>query len=291
MRRALALTVVLAGCTFGEDTPTDPPRTCGPIPDVLCVDTCCSLIEAPFFDGCRPFCPSDLRLISGACDPLPICDFDGGGPPDGDVCAPDALLVVCQGGPCCEEEIPAELNAACEYECPAGFSQSCDPSPSCEINTPCEQPSECVLTANTCCGTCETPTLEDVIGVHSSDVSDFQDSLCAEAGDCPPCVVSDPNPSLVATCNATTCRAVDLERLPASACDLDEECVLRTTSCCECDSTPTATNVVSLRGDRVADLLALVCDDGVACDACVPDYPAELSAFCNDEGRCDVRVE
>lgn len=157
------------------------------------------------------------------------------------------------------------------------------------MDTPCLQPSECVVMENTCCGVCGVPSLGDVEGVHTLDVDRYRDALCAEPVECELCGELPGNPNLVATCNAAACQAVDLHLLPATTCASDDQCVLRTNTCCECGTTPDASNLIAVRADGIPDVLALLCDDDAICDDCAPTYPDSLEAFCNDAGQCDVR--
>ncbi len=293
-----ALSLVLAhcvGCTFGTDNPEPIDPRCGR-PAALCADDCCTRVDAPFYSAfdCSPQCEPGLRLIVGrTCEPLAACSLSDGGM-DGSVGTCDAMPFAnaCRGGRCCDEIVDGVVDeATCTVVCPAGFelADSCAPEPSCVADTPCSQPSECTLANATCCGTCDTPSLGDVIGVHIRDLDSYEEQLCRMPEECPPCVVSPPNPNLVATCNATQCRAVDIERTPVVRCTVDEDCRLRTNTCCECDVRPDATNVVALRRDAVADFLALVCDASAACDTCTVGYPADLEAYCDAAGRCAVR--
>ncbi len=279
-----------AACTFGTDDPPPPVEPpCGPAA-AICADDCCTRIEMPIYlDGCTPECEPDLRLVAGlACEPLFACSFRDGGL---DGCGPIATAGACRAGACCDEAVDGTVDeVTCSLLCPAGFvpESDCAPEPSCVANTPCSQPSECTLASASCCGTCETPSLGDVVGVHRSDLERYEEELCRMPEECPPCVVGDPNPNLVATCNATECRAVDIARTPITVCASDDDCRLRTNTCCECDVAPDATNVVAIRNDSLLDFLALVCDADAACDTCTPTYPASLEAFC-DAGRCAVR--
>lgn len=298
---SLLLLTLGVGCTFGTDD--EPPIVDPPCGDAfaICADDCCTRVESPFYpDGCSPACEPGLRLVPGlTCEPLRACGFrDGGvdgavdGAVDGSTCGRLPVARACRSGRCCDEVVDGRVDeATCSVVCPAGFEleSECFPEPSCVAETPCDQPSECTLADTTCCGTCDTPSLGDVVGVHVSDVERYEELLCRVPEECPPCVVGDPNPNLVATCNVRQCRAVDVARTPVVRCTADTDCRLRTNSCCECDVPPDVGHVLALRRDAVPDFLALVCDDTAVCDACAPTYPANLEAFC-DAGRCAVRT-
>jgi len=152
----------------------------------------------------------------------------------------------------------------------------------------CNEPSECVVTHSGCCEPCSEPTLDDVIGISREDLPEYREAACADPVACPDCIPAAPNPDLVATCNARACVAVDVTSLPATRCTDDDECRVRTNTCCECDAEPSFDNLIGITPLGVLDLLGLVCDSAATCEPCAPDYPSDVEAYCN-AGRCDVR--
>jgi len=150
----------------------------------------------------------------------------------------------------------------------------------------CEDPSDCTVTPNTCCGECGDPTLEGSTAVNRDREAEFRDLLCADAGVCPECETGW-NPSIVATCNAARCAAVEISRLPLAACTTDDDCVLRTRDCCECGGDTSIESLIALRPDGLIDYLGLVCDTGAICDDCLPSYPPEVQPACV-AGVCEV---
>jgi hypothetical protein len=149
----------------------------------------------------------------------------------------------------------------------------------------CEQPSDCTLAFDTCCGVCGVPTLDDYDAINANESEAHRREVCPDPQPCPECV-AQPNPWLVATCASTTCQGVDLRQSDATRCTQDSECRLRTQSCCECggDTSRAGLIAVSVSGDYQS----IVCDPGTDCPACVPDYPDEAKAVCADDGHCDV---
>lgn len=295
MRRLLLTFLVLGGCTceLGDPPPTTdspPPPTCGRLAVPTCWDDCCTRSTSPFIDSdtCEASCLGETRPFFDACEPEPWC-FDGGS--DLPTCEePDAGPIGgCFGGICCDVmSAPRFDPATCSYQCPEGSSFSCSPDPAaCSDDLRiCSEPSECVVTPNTCCGECGEATLAGSTAVNEAREPELRERLCADPIACPDCV-SATNPALVATCNAARCAVVDVSRLPLAACGTDDDCVLRTRDCCECGGATDPSSLIALRPDGLIDYLGLVCDTGTICDDCVPSYPAEVDAACI-EGVCEV---
>ena len=297
---ALAASLLMA-CPGDE-----PPMVCPAIP-FDCANACCTTIVPGDYVDCAQVCPGGFTAIApgSMCAPAPECPdagpdsgvrdagrSDGGlrdaAPIDGGGC-PDLPLPSCFGGPCCDVGEPARRDPiTCEAFCPRGLSFDCRPSPLCMGGSRCTQPSECVVTHEGCCEPCVEPTLDDVIGIAADDVDEYYATVCADPVACPDCIPAAPNPDLVAACNARACVAVDVTRLPATRCTVDDDCRVRTNTCCECDAEPVFENLIGITPLGVLDLLNLVCDSDATCEPCTPDYPADAEAYCN-AGRCDVR--
>jgi hypothetical protein len=165
----------------------------------------------------------------------------------------------------------------------------------------CNGPGQCTLSAKTCCGPCEPAELSQFAAVNKEQVNAFQLSLSCGDIACAACLVpTDPTqinvPQFTAICEASTrCNAIDVRQGPFSSCTLDEECKLRWgLSCCE-GCTGALGGLVAVSAS--AELHAAVCPSGtVACPACVPTYPAGVSAKCvgatgSAAGHCRVVYE
>ncbi len=180
----------------------------------------------------------------------------------------------------------------CSFGCPDGFSFTCEPDPS-ALCAPdprdCSVPSDCVVTANTCCGECGEATLGGSTAVNQDSLADYRDMLCAEDPICPACATML-NPELVATCEADRCEVVDLGMDAMTECTAADECIVRTVDCCECGGATDRGSLIALNQDARADYEALVCDPGTGCAECAPVYPADVSAVC-DAGRCTLVYE
>lgn len=297
MKRLLLTFLALGGCNceLGDPPPTTdspPPPGCGRLAIPTCWDECCTVSESPDIDpvSCEATCRAGTFPFFDACEPQPWCS-DGSVPP-GPCGGPDAgPPPLCLGGECCDAMSTATLDpVTCAYECPGGFSFECAPDPvSCsDALRVCAEPSECVVTPNTCCGECGEATLEGSTAVHTERASELSELLCADLEVCDACEGS-PNASIVATCNAARCAAVEISRLPLAACTTDEDCVLRTRDCCECGGDTSIESLIALRPDGLIDYLGLVCDTGAICDDCEPTYPEEWRAGCVS-GVCQVIV-
>jgi hypothetical protein len=149
----------------------------------------------------------------------------------------------------------------------------------------CELHSDCVLAADSCCGTCGEPVLGDVDAVnHRLEQEHFSD-VCPEPVPCPSCPFSR-NPDLHATCDDRVCLALDIREHSVSVCDSDDDCRLRVTGCCECGGSTEPWDLISLRRDGETAYQELVCDAGQGCDDCLPSYPSNVVAVCAADGHC-----
>jgi len=74
----------------------------------------------------------------------------------------------------------------------------------------CQNTSECVLRANSCCDVCGMPTLEDVDAVNQEKIAEHFEDVCDEPQpNCPKCAIGI-NPDLVAICSDNGfCEAID----------------------------------------------------------------------------------
>ena len=152
----------------------------------------------------------------------------------------------------------------------------------------CEVNSQCTLAANTCCGVCGQAELGDVDPINMEGWEAHYDSVCDDPDpNCPGCP-SMVNPWIGATCALGTCAEFDLRAERITACTSDDECVLRTTGCCECGADTNPAALIAIRGDAVADYTSMVCDPESTCPGCDPEYPGWVEPACNDEGRCYV---
>lgn len=189
----------------------------------------------------------------------------------------DAATGVCRPfiyGGCEGNENNFETLEACSASC-AGAGMT-DP-------TACEQPTDCIITAMTCCGGSAMPTLRDVTAINRGSLEAFTQPC--QLVDCASTLGPIP-PQIGATCSAGHCVAFDVREMPLTECVDSNECLLRNgLSCCPgCGTQPNSW--VALRSD--ADLGDLICGDGpIACDACVAVPDPNTHALCLD-GRCEV---
>ncbi len=158
----------------------------------------------------------------------------------------------------------------------------------------CDVPSDCVLTANTCCGVCGAPTRSDVAAVNADMTMDYYlDVACPAARTapppCPDCA-GMPNPNLIVTCIDSRCRVVDLASDPPYAeCTADSDCIVRARDCCECGADLSPFNLVAIAASELSSFEGLVCDPMSACPECAPVYPTDIGAACND-GFCALAM-
>ncbi|HVK65681.1 MAG TPA: hypothetical protein VM694_14455 [Polyangium sp.] len=150
----------------------------------------------------------------------------------------------------------------------------------------CAGPGQCTLVKNSCCGTCNVPTLADVEPVHVDQVDEYNTFVCPEPAACPACAGA-PNPGLFAYCEAGSCAEADVAAHAFSACTTAADCTLRFgMNCCE----PCAGGVPDLVAVASSSLQAmsdLACAPQMGCPECAPIHPSEWKADCV-AGHCAV---
>ncbi|MEZ4335527.1 MAG: hypothetical protein R3B82_02770 [Sandaracinaceae bacterium] len=226
----------------------------------------------------------------GGCGgPIPLCYPGWGG--FADCCLEPGSPATCSGGSwsCPSGAFLADdcgrVDSICE-----GFDAGMPPI----LYDDCTRNSDCVLVADSCCGTCGRPTRGDVAAVNESRTEDYYlDVACPEARDeppiCPGCA-SQPNPYLVATCDMMpfrpVCSVVDLETPEYQSCTTDSDCVLAAPDCCACGEIDLF-STLAVRGD--VDVNALLCDGEIICPPCAAVFDPRATPRC-DAGACVVDV-
>ena len=153
----------------------------------------------------------------------------------------------------------------------------------------CDLNSDCVLTPASCCAVCGAPRLGDVDAVNRERLDQHFADVCPNPGPCPKCGVAT-NPELLATCDDSACRALDIREQEASACSTNADCRLRVTGCCECGGSTASSDLIAIRSDAESAYRALVCDPEQACAECAPVYPTDVEAYCATDGHCATRA-
>lgn len=150
----------------------------------------------------------------------------------------------------------------------------------------CQLPSDCVVRAASCCGQCGAATRDDIVALNKDQASAYQSATCGDSWGCPACyMVQDSR--LVATCEPTQCKVVDLAKHASTSCTDDGDCRIRTNACCECGGPVDQAHIIAINSSKEADFAAVACDPGAGCPECAPSYPAEAKAVCNG-GHCEV---
>lgn len=285
---SLALIVALMGCS-DDEIPREFPgsrdgTSCG---SYDCFDeySCEFVVEMECIMGIVPSCPAGTT--SGSCVPSRPPE-----PTDPDPCARTAP-VDCLDPFTCEvvEEASCTVEGlGSQLSCRNGLilDRAFPPFEECVPAQGCDQPSECTLVESTCCGECGVQSFEGVRAVHREDAEAVGERLCSGVESCDTCE-GEPNPTLLATCNAAECVAVDLADTPVGSCEADEDCTLRVAGCCECDGDTSPDALLALSVYGVPEYLGLVCDMEAICDDCAPEYPDTHEAFC-DAGQCAMRL-
>jgi hypothetical protein len=150
----------------------------------------------------------------------------------------------------------------------------------------CEDNTDCVLRAKSCCGACEPSKVADFVAINGENDAIFDANRECDGIACGPCPEPDPTSSnggyFVATCQANRCIAVDLRTTDVTACENRSDCRLRFgSSCCGCGGVG---DIIAI--SSAAALSKLVCAEPPSCPDCVataPDGVADCQA-----GRCVV---
>jgi hypothetical protein len=152
----------------------------------------------------------------------------------------------------------------------------------------CQNPTECALMPNACCGPCEEPSLANMVAVSSAEVGPVYQAMRCHLVDCQPCLPVA-NPWLGATCRANRCVPFDARQTELVSCVENADCTLRAgVGCCPNCSAGGYSDFVAL--NRNADLRPFTCGSApVACDDCAPVPRPDLIAVCNN-GRCATAI-
>lgn len=222
--------------------------------------------------------------------------LDGGGSDGGGGLACDAgpidLCRAATGSPgCCGDPIAPLCAIGGGLTCPGGAIRTADCTGFVRDGTCTMPPLECVaatdctLLPQSCCGSCGAPTPGDMVAVPNDRVDEQRAAACGEGAVCPGCFM-EPDPFLLATCDAGRCQAIDLHADDLTLCTSDADCQLAPRVCCGCGVLG-AREVIAFNPER-GSYGELVCDPRADCPPCVPTYEG-VEAGC-DAGRCVVRV-
>ena len=148
----------------------------------------------------------------------------------------------------------------------------------------CDDATDCVLEPNDCCGWCGMGRFSDVDAVNRERLEEHAMEVCPEPEPCPLCPGGPLDPQVVATCEARTCRAIDLGTLPLTECTRDDDCVVTYANCCGCSGADDEVVAIRASAGRMA-IDALFCAGGFCALDCAPRIPPGWRAVC-DAGRC-----
>lgn len=171
---------------------------------------------------------------------------------------------------------------ACSNDGGVNRADAGSPLAACEVN------SDCIVVAESCCGSCGAPARGDAVAISRSRAAEHARDACKGNVGCPACAPLFIDPTLVATCQAGVCELVDLRSHAASACERDQDCRLRTPDCCECGGDTSLGRLLGISTSSERDYAELVCDPDQACPECAPIYPPEVTVECSASGRCET---
>src|SRR6266508_117047 len=150
----------------------------------------------------------------------------------------------------------------------------------------CSRNADCMVRPQSCCGTCGAATRDDMIAINGATWSAYRQAECANAV-CLACSMPQ-DPNLLATCNGAQCALVDLLAEPLTACTSGSDCRIRTNECCECGGKTDREHLIAVRNSSAETFHKLFCDPVTSCAECLPTYPPEATAAC-DNNRCIVK--
>lgn len=158
-------------------------------------------------------------------------------------------------------------------------------------DTSCTETIQCTLASATCCGTCATPTLSDVVPVRADEKDEYLSSLCGnDPIECPACE-GPPNPNLFAECVQGECTARDLTQHEDAACTTPEDCVVIPAACCPCGAgtgnfeiVAANTSAQTFKEAQCAEASTVLCAE---CDWIPPD---NVTATC-EAGYCALSFQ
>jgi hypothetical protein len=247
-------------------------ETCAPV-ICGCEGTECQEIFASAA-ACRTTYADCLREAADPCAPMDArssgddCADVAGLTWNGDRC--EAIPCGCEGSNC--DQLYANLGP-CEQ---AHLTCNVDLAPQCQRSA------DCILDFADCCGRCGVTPVDGLVAVRADAWETYRARACPAGSTCPACAASI-SPDALALCVGFQCTPIDTE--PVTRCATDVDCHLRYKDCCECDSLPSAANLIA-----VSDLVGyqqLACTEGFACATCDTEYPPEARAACV-AGHCTV---
>jgi hypothetical protein len=125
--------------------------------------------------------------------------------------------------------------------------------------TACAQTGDCLLVSTTCCS-------DPSVAANRQHAGDF--NQCHNPPPCPPPAQGDRVTSLRAFCISGTCTKVDIRADPVSACEIDDDCMLRFPGCCNCGHGQ-PDQAIAIAKTKESDYRALACSPNDACANCV----------------------
>lgn len=151
----------------------------------------------------------------------------------------------------------------------------------------CGVPGDCTVLANSCCGTCQMPTLNDLDAVNRMSIKEHFQDVCPNPGPCPTCI-GPQNPDIMAGCalGQGKCLLLEVSKSAFSACDKDEDCLLRTPQCCSCGVLPKEQLVAINQKQNAAYSTEIGCGS-VGCTPCKdsPTPPKGVKAVCDQKTK------
>ncbi len=151
----------------------------------------------------------------------------------------------------------------------------------------CSRNSDCMVRAKSCCGACGVATRQDFVTINGASASAYADIVCSGGMGCPACYMAG-DPNLLATCNGSRCALVDLLAEALTACTTGSDCRVRTNECCECNGKVDREHLIAVANSWEETFHKLFCDSDSVCGKCVPIYPPEATAAC-DNNHCIVK--
>ena len=158
---------------------------------------------------------------------------------------------------------------------------------------PCTKAHDCALFQVGCCPTCQDLDENGMaiwsIEAFTRETIERHKNLCDRKKlVCAPCKKVGLNPNLIPTCQAGQCQVVDVSTSSMSACKSDEDCHLKSSSCCGCSGEPVA---VSTSGIALHNQLRCAAEgNSEQCAPCKTPSYEEFTTSCS-KGHCVKKVK
>ena len=146
---------------------------------------------------------------------------------------------------------------------------------------------DCIGTSEGCCAAHVLPNGfgcgDATLAVRADKVAAFNNESCGGKEIACPAICMLPKPNRKVACVENKCALVNLDASPMTACTTDDECLVRSKSCCGC-SPKMVSEAVAVRKDMSDSFNPLSCNGEAVCGPCTDEAPSVVAKCVS--GRC-----